>query len=129
MYNEMEGLIWKQVFLFSNGPESLVWSKHAPKEEDVHRLGCKREAEKRTAKSHFRYSGYISAHVGDIRAIRTAAGHGFEVVHAPKEGTSHAEINYLLRPGIQKLKPAEKSDLKESLKKCFGDLVAHSCDQ
>ena len=121
MYDDSIGLIWDQIFQFPSGePESVVWSKYAPTPEDVHRLGIEREKRARERRPEMRYIGFIPSTAGVIRAICTSRGHGFSVVHAPREGIHHAEISY--RPAGE-LKRSERNELKLSLRKAFGDLV------
>lgn len=130
MYEETKGLIWDVIFQFSKGKcESVVWARYAPAPDDVHRLGCKREAEKRHSHPERRYTGFISSTAGAIRSIKTSGGHGFSLRHAPEEGRHHAEVCYApaSQDGYNSLKKSDKADLKASLKKVFSELVEHSC--
>lgn len=130
MYQATRGLIWDEVFQFPGGEhESLVWEKYAPTANHVHRLGCEREAAKRSAKPDFRYCGFIPSTAGSIRAVKTPTGHGFALRHMPGEGRHHVGIFFALNPeaGGKKLSKGEKGDLKFRLRKVFGDLVPHSC--
>jgi hypothetical protein len=130
MYHDSMGLIWKQVFQFPGGQhESLVWRKYAPTVEDVHRLGCQRESEKRETKPDMRYSGFISSTAGAIRGIRTQRGHGFALMHIPEEGLHHIGVFYAPDGGASptSLKPGDKGELKLALGQVFGDLIPHSC--
>lgn len=128
MYNDAKEMIWENVFQFPGGePESVVWGKHAPTLNDVHRLGREREATIRRRNPDMRYIGFISSAAGPIRHVKTAPGHGFSVVHAPREGIHHAEISY--RPaGEVPLKKSEKSELKFALRQVFGALRPQSCE-
>jgi hypothetical protein len=128
MYEEVRGLMWPEVFQFANGqPESLVWQKYAAEPNDVHQFGCDREKSKQLTKPEFRYAGFISANAGEIRAIRTPHGHGFEVTHFPTEGLHHIHISYLLAPNTIGLQKPVKADLKLRLRKCFGEMIFHAC--
>jgi hypothetical protein len=128
MYNDAKALIWENVFQFPNGePESLVWGKYAATADEVHRIGCDREAKTRQRNPDMRYIGFISSTAGVVRAIKTRPGHGFSVVHAPAEGIHHAAVSYLSAGGT-KLKRNEKSELKLALRQVFGGLVPHSSE-
>jgi hypothetical protein len=132
MYVDSKELIWGQVFQFpSNAPaESVVWGKYAPTPEDVHRLGLEREkgVHERKPGTGMRYVGFIPSTAGAVRAICTRPGHGFSVVHEPREGIHHAEISY--KPAgercLDQLRKNEKNELKLALRKAFGDLVPYS---
>jgi hypothetical protein len=122
-------LIWENVFEFPKEQgESVIWSKYAPTADDVHKVGCEREATKRETKPEMRYSGFIPALVRTIRAIRTIRGHGFQVRHEPDQGDHHAEIIYVPADQLE-LKKADKLELKFALKGAFGQLVGHSCPE
>ena len=127
MYNESRGMLWEAVFQFPKElSESVIWQKYAPTTEDVHRIGCEREATKRQMKPKIRYVGFISAVARAIRGIRTRHGHGFALSHEPEEGVYHAAISY--RPADARLLTKnEKSELKLALRKVFGDLAPRSC--
>lgn len=125
MGNRSERLVWQNVFEFPDGAgESVVWSKYAPTEADVHRFGCEREAAKRQSKPEMRYGGFIPAVVKAIRKIKTKRGHGFTVAHKPGEGQHHAEISYA---PASPLKKTDKIELKFALQQAFGTLVPHFC--
>lgn len=125
MGNRLEGLIWQNVFEFPGGlGESVVWSKYAPTDADVHGFGCDREAAKRQAKPEMRYGGFIPAVVKAIRDIKTNRGHGFAVAHEPEEGQHHAEISYAPASTLNK---TDKGELKFALQQVFGPLVSHTC--
>lgn len=125
MGNRSGDLIWKNVFEFPGGAgESVVWSKYAPTEVDVHRLGCEREVEKRQFKPEMRYGGFIPGVVKAIRGIKTNRGHGFTVDHKPDEGQHHTEISYAPASVLNK---TDKGELKFALQKVFGSLVPHTC--
>jgi hypothetical protein len=125
MYNDVKDLIWENVFQFLEGqPESVVWGKYAPTPDDVHRIGCEREANTRERKPQMRYVGYLPSTAGVIRDIKTRPGHGFSVIHAPLEGIHHAEIAYRATAD-RKLTKGEKTELKFALRQVFGDLVPY----
>jgi hypothetical protein len=130
MYNDAREMIWQNIFQFPGGQsESVVWSKYVPSADDVHRLGCEREASTRARKPDMRYVGFITSTAGAIRGITTRAGHAFAVNHAPCEGVHHAEISYKAGGDRQpdQLKKNEKNELKLALQAVFGELVSHSC--
>lgn len=126
MYNDSRQMLWEGVFQFPGGQsESVIWQKYAPSKEDVHRIGCEREATKRATKPNFRYIGFISAVAGAIDGVRTRPGHGFALSHEPEERLYHAAISY--RPADDRpLTKNEKSELKLALRKVFGDLAPRS---
>jgi hypothetical protein len=128
MYNDAKEMIWENIFQFPNGePESLVWSKYAATADEVHRIGCNREARTRQRVPDMRYIGFISSTAAAVRAIKTRPGHGFSVIHAPGEGIHHAEVSYLSAAGA-KLTKNEKSELKLALRQVFGGYIPHSCE-
>jgi hypothetical protein len=126
MYNESKGMLCEAVFQFPKGlSESVIWRKYAPTTEDVHRIGCEREATKHQTKPKTRYVGFISAVARAIRGIRTRHGHGFALSHEPEEGVYHAAISY--RPADDRpLSKNEKNELKLALRKVFGELASYS---
>jgi hypothetical protein len=127
MYQELQGLIWGNVFQFPAGlGESVVWSKYAQTHHDVHAIGCERQRNKRHQKPEFAYKGCVSALVADIRGKKTRVGHGFDVIHVPSQGIHHAEIRYQPAPQVTLTKP-EKAELKLALNTIFGALNAHQC--
>lgn len=126
MYDDAKGLIWHLVFQFPESQdESVVWSKYAPSDERVHKLGREREVRYRLTKPDRHYVGFISSTAGAVRDIRTVAGHGFAVWHQPEEGLYHAGIAYLPADGrkIHQLNRNEKNELKLALRLAFGPLV------
>jgi hypothetical protein len=126
MYNDAKEMIWEVVFQFPRGEsESVVWCEYMPTADDVHRLGCEREAMTRQRNPDMRYIGFISSMAGAVRGIKTRPGHGFSVVHAPAEGIHHAEVSFQSAAGTQ-LKRSERSELKLALRQVFGALVPHS---
>ena len=72
-----------------------------------------------------RYVGFVTSTAGEVRGIRTCAGHGFLVMHEPSEGVYHSQISY--RPGggarTDQLKRGEKNELKLALRGVFGTIV------
>lgn len=123
-YSPDQELIWENLLQFPGGRcESVVWRKYAPNDGDVHQIGRDREAQKKEQKPEFAYVGFVSAEVRDIRGIQTSRGHGFTVDHEPSEGQHHAHICYKRVDPDEKLKPADKQELKLAIKSCFGELV------
>src|SRR5690242_14636212 len=123
MYNDAKEMIWENIFQFpGSAPESIVWSKYAATDADVHRLGREREASTRNRKPEMRYIGFITSTAGQVRDITISAGHGFSVMRTPSEGLHHAQICY--RPGgnrrTDQLKRGEKNELKLALRGVFG---------
>jgi hypothetical protein len=83
------------VFEFpSSQPESLVWQRFFPKNDDVHWLGNRMESSARRIGKSKRYLGFVCANALTIRAFKTAAGFGFSVQHAPEQGLQHVHIEF-----------------------------------
>jgi hypothetical protein len=126
-YNDVSKVLWTNAFAFPNGEgESVCWDKYAPTPEAIHAIGKAREEEKRAKGTNMTYIGYVACKsVGNIRQIKTQNGHGFTVTHQPGEGIHHCEIRYSIAGGEQykSLKKTDKTDLKEALRHCFGELV------
>lgn len=119
-------LIWDCVFEFPGRDcESLVWRKHASTDDEVHKIGAGREAEKQQTRPEYQYIGFITAEVCQIRNIQTSRGHGFTITHEPSEGKHHAHVNYRRADPDTKLTRPDKQELKLALRKCFGDLVKY----
>ncbi|MCM3563717.1 hypothetical protein [Hydrogenophaga intermedia] len=117
-----------RLFMFKSPDEveSVVWRKYAVHIDDVHTLGCRRQGDRRQYRPNWTYEGAITALVRNIRSIATQYGDRFEVVHAPDEGVHHAHIEYRLAETKQYIKQ-RKLDLKEYLRRQFGDLDLHEC--
>lgn len=131
-YDEIEAeVIWQAAFMFSGEVESVVWRKYKPTIADVHALGCEHEVRRKqtTPDARYRYEGALTASVGAIRAIRTARGFGFGVLHEPGDGQGrhHAEIRRLKNDGNEAPKKADRADLLVALRNVFGALDKHSC--
>lgn len=127
-YRPDEDLIWwPAVFEFPDGKgESLVWRKYKPTIEEVHALGCEREAKKKESKPDWLYKGAITTKAGSIRSIKNSRGHGFRVAHEPTEGIYHAEIARSNDPAMT-FNKNDKNELREMLKDVFGPMAPHSC--
>lgn len=122
-YEVGKGLTWGNLFQFPKGRrESLVWRRYAPLQDDVHQIGRAVAALKPQPRD---YEGFLPAVVGDLRAIRSGRGHGFEVVHAPEDGQGqhHAEIGYAIAQGTE-FDKSDKTELKALLQRAFSDLVS-----
>lgn len=128
MYDEFKGVIWSTAFMFSEPVESLVWRKYKVAINEVHDLGCGRQANVRQRKPLWTYIGAITTTAGQIRAIRTARGHGLAVAHRPEEdqGTYHAEVELLPLEG-QKIRSNDRAELRLMLEKVFGPIEGHTC--
>ena len=125
-YSSEHDLIWHSIFEFpSRDCESHVWRKYAPEHNDVHDIGRAREPEKQMKRPEYRYIGFITAEVREIRAIQTSRGHGFNVIHEPSEGIHHAHVCYDRADPNQNLKKNDKAELKLALRNCFGDLTEY----
>lgn len=123
MYEAVQGLIWNQVFEFPNSVgESVNWDRYAPLPDAVHELGRQRQETKKEVRPEFLYAGFISAVTDNVRGIRTARGHGFEVEHVPSEGIHHAEVRYAPCVDVP-LQKSDRGELKLALQKKFGLLV------
>ncbi|NMV41823.1 hypothetical protein [Ralstonia insidiosa] len=123
MYEDASGLIWTTTFEFpQSAGESVNWDKYAPPPDAVHKLGLDREEAKRASRPEFRYAGYIPALARDVRGIKTARGHGFDIQHVPTEGIYHAEIHYA-SPEAVPLQKGDKGELKLALQRVFGELI------
>ena len=127
MYTSGNRMLMDNVFTFSSnrgGRESIVWSRYAPTDQDVHNLGLNLTTEKRAQNPDrvIQYDGFIVTYAGKIRAIKTAKGHGLFVEHVPAEGKHHAEVGY--QPtGSAAITKLEKGELKLALHKVFSALV------
>lgn len=128
-YDVEKELLLPDAFVFCGGIECVVWRRYAPKDSDVHALGCLRERAKRedSKKLDYRYVGFKSAGVEEVRRLRTTAGHGYDVIHAPDEGKHHAVIQHKAAEG-QIITKAHKSDLRELIHQAFASpRVSHRC--
>lgn len=120
-------LLWDKIFEFMRGgPESLVWRKYKQDLDDVHALGCLRQAAFRQRKPSWTYEGAATATVAAVRALRNARGHGFVVQHEPGEGQYHAEISRKSFADAA-LEPADKAELLLMLTQVFGVVDMHQC--
>ena len=100
----------------------MVWRKYVLEDADVHAIGVSHQETRREKRPEVTYTEFFSAIVKDIRNIKSAAGHGFKVDHAPEcNADHHAHICYLPANGAEPstLKRTEKSDLKAWLKIAF----------
>ena len=125
-------LLWQHIFLFSSGVESVVWRRYCPTIEEVHRLGCANQDAKRALGRAATYKGAITSVVEQIRALKSAKGHGFRVEHRPEndQGIHHAEIELAFNAGLAEgAKPpkSEVSELKRMIHGIWGQLEAHEC--
>jgi hypothetical protein len=127
MRREDAEIFWENVFQFPSAAgscESLIWRKYAVAIADVHGLGCeKQKADRKKGRDQSTYFGAITGNVGDIKAIRSAGGIGFTIVHVPDEGIFHAHVAF--SPGSKK---NDRSELKVLLRSKFGRLESHKCD-
>jgi hypothetical protein len=120
-------MLMENVFTFQSdrgSRESLVWSRYAPTDGDVHNLGLNLTTAKRLQNPLriIQYDGFIYTTAGQIRGIKTANGHGLFVEHVPAEGQHHAEVGY--QPtGSLTITKLEKGELKIALHKVFSPLV------
>ena len=122
MGSNMRDLVWPQVFQFQskNGHvESLVWRRFAPEDGCVHAIGLIMEAKIKESGRSKDYVGNISALVDEILSYRNQHGHGFSVVHDPKEGLHHVHIGY--SQGPQPMTKQDKADLKVKLELIFSE--------
>lgn len=127
-YDPLRGVLWENAFMFSNGAESLVWRNHKPSIEEVHELGCMRQASKRSTKPEWSYVGSITTTAGQIRAIETARGHRLGVEHHPEDGQGahHAEVKLRPMDGVS-IKRNDRSELRLMLERAFGPIERHTC--
>lgn len=127
MYTGGNRMLMDNVFTFPSNRgarESVVWSRYAPTDGQVHNLGLNHATAKRLENPDriIQYDGFIVTYAGKIRAIKTAKGHGLFVEHVPAEGKSHAEVGY--QPtGSDAITKLEKGELKLALHKVFSALV------
>lgn len=135
-YNEDRELIWESVFAFTKSKgqytgESVNWSKYCATPDEIHALGCAWQRAKRERVPTMEYVGYMVAGVADIRAVNNRRGHSFQVIHDPdgNQGQHHAEIRYLqsATEGVP-FESGDREELKLALRKEFGPLVPHKCD-
>ncbi|MEX3954166.1 hypothetical protein AB4Y40_41670 [Paraburkholderia sp. EG287B] len=123
MHEPAKGLIWENTFEFPGGTgESVNWDKYAPPPDEVHRLGKQRQIAKQVGRPEFAYAGYIPAVTEQVRTIRTARGHGFDVEHVPSEGKYHAEIRRRVSD-VNPLNKGDKGELRLALQRTFGPLI------
>jgi len=122
---EKRSLILELLFEFPDGRgECVVWRRYAATDGEVHSLGKAWEEKKRARQveakgvATMKYVGFLSAGVVATRALRSAAGHGFEVSHTPDEGMHHAEIIYKPAEDSALTKP-HKTELKLMLQRLF----------
>jgi hypothetical protein len=98
MRSEDKDLIWPNIFQFPSADgqvESLVWRRHAPKIEDVHRIGCEKQRNDRAkGRANSTYFGAITGNVGDIKTVKSKSGKSFTIVHAPEQGVHHAHLGF-----------------------------------
>lgn len=115
--------------MFSSGVESVVWRRYAVSVDDVHAIGCDRQAKKAAMGSEWKYVGAITAVAGHIRGIQNARGNGFSVHHRPEDdqGQHHAEIERRVPADGAGPSKSERIELREMLAQVFGPLEAHSC--
>lgn len=127
MRNEDKDLFWENIFQFPSNAgncESVVWRKYAVAIENVHAIGCeKQKSDRSKGRDKSAYFGGLTGRVGDIRAIRSAGGIVFTVLHVPDEGVYHAHIGF--SPGSKK---TDRSEMKVLLRDKFGPIEAHTCD-
>ncbi len=109
MYKDNENIDWKSVFMFNRNCESVIWTKYAKTEEEIHKIGFRITENKI-------YSGYCSAIVLLIREINIQ-NYSFKVEHVPEEGIYHAHICYSKER--REIKKAVRSILKEKLSEIF----------
>jgi hypothetical protein len=125
-------LQWQNIFMFKTDRqppncESVVWTKYAAWSDGVHELGCEKQrhdrAEGRAAQT---YIGAMKAGVGAIRALRTAGGARFDVVHDPTggQGVHHAHITM-----VDAAKKNDRTELKAKLQAAFSPLHGHACNE
>jgi hypothetical protein len=120
---DMDDLVWRQVFQFQEKHgqlESLVWRRFAPEDNCVHSIGRMRETDIKLEGRDKKYVGSISTIISDILNYRNANGHGFNVVHDPKEGIHHVHICY--DPAVHApMTKNDKNELKVKLLEIFSD--------
>lgn len=125
MYGGSEELLYKQVFQFPSNDgacECLVWSKYATVPDGMHEIGIRDEEAKRARGNPARYDGFMLCKAGKIRAVKSANGHGFSLVHDSSEGDYHVLISYLAAPDTV-IRKAERGDLRLLLFKSFEPIV------
>ena len=126
MRREDQDIFWENVFQFptaAGGCESVIWRQYAVSISDVHGLGCEKQtADRNKGRNQSTYFGAITGNVGEIRAIRSASGIGFTIVHVPGDGVFHAHVAF--SPGSKK---NDRAELKVLLRSKFGALEAHAC--
>lgn len=106
--------------------ESVVWRAFCVSDDEVNTLGCAKESEKRISGKNQVYLGARTATAGAIRAKRTQRGHGFTVVHYPKEGDWHVHIVVVEKPDV-KYNKQDKSDVRALMQNLFCPRRDHRC--
>src|SRR4051812_3437948 len=121
MRKEDKDLFWENVFQFPSNQgqcESVIWRAKAPSIEEVHAIGCaKQAADGAKGRARSTYFGSITGNVGDIRSLKSATGACLVVEHYPDEGDAHAHIGF--SPGTNK---NDRNELKVLLRDKFGAL-------
>lgn len=131
MYEELRGVLWNTAFMFPESgafAESLIWRKYKSTIDEVHNLGCERQVGMRQKKPGWSYVGAITSTAGQIRAIKTARGHGLAVIHRPEndQGIYHAEVELSPLHG-EVMKKNDRAEIRLMLEKVFGQLEGHTC--
>ena len=128
MRNEDRDLIWPAIFQFPSDQgqcESVIWRGKVASIAEVHTLGCAKQVSDRSkGRSKSTYFGAITGNVGTVRALRSATGKFFEVVHKPDEGEEHAHMTF--SAGTSK---NDRNSLKLLLNSAFGPLEPHACPE
>ena len=126
----------RQAFMFpkkcERRRESVIWRRYVRSIEDVHALGCEKEARdnsSREPENQRRYMGCLESLVGRVRAIVNTSGHGFSVDHAPEEGVHHVHIEVRPVDGmtIDDVTKTEMNDLRDEIYRIFAPLIPYSC--
>ncbi|WP_137109677.1 hypothetical protein [Rhodobacter sp. SY28-1] len=115
MGDSMEGIKVDAVFEFPKlEPDSIFWDRFAPNAECIHWLGKRMEAASRAEGRVRNYIGFLNARARDIREFRSAAGFGFSIAHAPREGLHHVHISFRSEDGVTPNKP-QRAELRVAL--------------
>jgi hypothetical protein len=103
-----------------NRAESVVWRLVAVSDAEVHELGLSKQRDDIAKGKNKKYVGFRSSTAGIVQKKVTSRGHGFEVVHYPKEGSWHAHVQ--VRPAEDtSYTSSDKRDIQALIEEAFSE--------